>query len=118
MKPTIKPKNPNFSWVLLDRVLFYYEHLITRAHGRRDALIIDLSKLDGKEEKGQCGYSSMFASGRRKKLDAWLRQLEPGKGQVPVEEEREAWEEICRILAEIEEGQLRMMENNSVKAEI
>jgi len=103
------PKNPNFPWVLLDRILFYYENLITRAHGRRDAFVIDLSELESGGEKGRRGYSSRFSSARRKQLGKWLTALQPEKTSPPVEHERQAWEEICRILAEIEEGEMRMI---------
>jgi len=104
------PKNPNFPWVLLDRILFYYENLITRAHGRRDVFVIDLSELEGEGDKGHRGYSSWFSSRRRKQLSKWLTQLEPEKGQPSAADERQAWEEICRVLTEIEEGEMRMME--------
>lgn len=104
------PKNPNFPWVLLDRILFYFEHLITRAHGRRDAFVIDMAELE-KGEKGRRGYSSRFSSSRRKTLSKWLAQLEPGKVQAAEEDERQAWEEISRIMAEVEEGELRMLES-------
>lgn len=103
------PKNPNFPWVLLDRILFYYENLITRAHGRRDAFVIDMSELE-KGEKGRRGYSSRFSSRRRKMLGKWLGQLGPEKAQASAEDEGQAWEEICRILTEVEEGEMRMME--------
>jgi hypothetical protein len=103
------PKNPNFPWVLLDRILFYYENLITRAHGRRDAFVIDMAELE-KGETGRRGYSSRFSSSRQKKLGKWLGQLGPKKTQASADDESQAWEEICRILAELEEGEMRMME--------
>lgn len=104
------PKNPNFPWVLLDRVLFCYENLITRTHGRRDAFVIDLSDLGSGGGKRQRGYSSAFTAVRRKKLGKWLASLKPGKAQVSAEEEGFAWEEIHQILAELEEGKMRMLE--------
>ncbi len=97
------PKNPNFPWVLLDRVLFYYEHLITRAHGRRDAFVIDLSELEGGEGKGHRGYSSRFSSSRRKKLGKWLSALQPGKQSPLAEDESQAWQEIALILKSLED---------------
>lgn len=104
------PKNPNFPWVLLDRVLFYYENLITRTHGQRDAFVIDLSDLGGGAGDRQRGYSSGFSTGRRKKLGKWLAGLKPGRPQPSAEDERDAWEEIHQILAELEEGKTRMLE--------
>lgn len=100
------PKNPNFPWVLLDRVLFYYQNLITRAHGRRDAFVIDLSVLERSGEKGHSGYSSRFSSARRKSLGKWLSALQPDKVAPSAEDESQAWEEICLILKEVEEGDL------------
>ncbi len=111
------PKNPNFPWVLLDRALFYYENLITRTHGRRDAFVIDLSALADGGGKRQRGYSSGFQSGRRKKLAKWLAGLEPGKTPPTAEEESAAWQEIQQILAEIEEGELRMLAPTDAEAE-
>ena len=105
------PKNPNFPWVLLDRILLYYENLITRAHGRRDAFVIDLSELECEGGKSRRGYSSRFSSSRRKQLGKWLSALQPEKAAPSAEDERQAWEEICRILAEVEEGEMRMIKS-------
>ena len=43
-------------------------------------------------------------------LGKWLGQLGPEKAQASAEDEGQAWEEICRILTEVEEGEMRMME--------
>lgn len=98
------PENPNFPWVLLDRALFYYEHLITRAHGRRDEFVIDLSELEVGGEKGHSGFSSRFSSSRRKKLGKWLSALQAGKASPSAEDESQAWKEISVILEEVEDG--------------
>lgn len=53
-------KNPQFLYVLLDRVLIYYAHMVNRPHGRRDQ--IDMFSEKNKSRKG---YSSHFTSDQR-----------------------------------------------------
>lgn len=72
------PKNPNFPWILLDGVLTRYRRILARAHGRRDAEL-----LDG----GETGFTRDFSPARRALLGKWFsscltgspnRALEPG----------------------------------------
>lgn len=98
------PKNPNFPWVLLDRILFHFEHLVTRSHGRRDTLVVDFSKL----KKSGSGYASRFSRDRRRTLQKWFVQVgEKGRDEVP---EGEVFDVIRDALREIEEGELRFVE--------
>lgn len=41
-------KNLQFLYVMLDRALIYYSHIINRPHGKRDAITGDLPQDDGK----------------------------------------------------------------------
>ncbi len=54
-------KNIQFLYILIDRVLIYYSHIINRSHGRRD-----LQELSQKEESEKKGYSTGFSSQERK----------------------------------------------------
>lgn len=53
-------KNLQFLYILMDRALIYYSHIINRPHGRRDM-------TDGKEKKTRLkkGFSTEFTSGQR-----------------------------------------------------
>jgi len=52
-------KNPQFLYILMDRALIYYSHIINRPHGRRD-----LSDPSGKTEDKK-GYSTGFTTSQR-----------------------------------------------------
>lgn len=71
------PRNPNFPWVLLDRALFHFEKLVTRAHGRRDAFMVDFAEL-AKEGK-RAGRSSQLNPEDRRVLLRWFQAITAGK---------------------------------------
>ncbi|MCP5539144.1 MAG: GTPase/DUF3482 domain-containing protein [Akkermansiaceae bacterium] len=100
------PKNPNFPWVLLDRALFHFEHLVTRAHGRRDRFVIDFNQLRARGEKH--GYASRLTADRRRALQNWFGRL-ADRGREDSED-AEAFETLRTVLREIEEGELRVLE--------
>jgi len=50
-------KNPQFLYILLDRVLIYYAHMVSRPHGRRDQVDMFFEKNTSRK-----GYSSHFSS--------------------------------------------------------
>ncbi len=92
------PKNPNFPWVLLDRAFYHFEHLITRAHGRRDAFVIDFTKLT--EDDGErAGRSSRLPAKRRESLAKWFRALTAGRRK---EDTSQVFNAIQATLEEIE----------------
>ncbi len=95
------PSNLNFPWILLDRILFHYHHLIVRAHGRRDDFVIDFSHL-GEGEK-RLGYAVKFSSERRRVLQTWLAAQAKGKS---VDEDSKVFGELEETLNEIEEQEL------------
>ncbi|MCP3944665.1 MAG: GTPase/DUF3482 domain-containing protein [Desulfobacteraceae bacterium] len=45
-------ENPQFLYVLLDRALIYYAHIINRSHGRRDMGDPGINKMDFSSKKG------------------------------------------------------------------
>ncbi len=53
-------KNLQFLYVLLDRALIYYSHIINRPHGKRDMADADPAQGDGK-----LGYTSGFSASQR-----------------------------------------------------
>ena len=55
-------KNMQFLYILLDRALIYYSHMIKRPHGRRDTRTVQA----GRDDKGaKLGFSTSMAPGRR-----------------------------------------------------
>ncbi|MEQ1842120.1 MAG: DUF3482 domain-containing protein, partial [Verrucomicrobiales bacterium] len=93
------PKNPNFPWVILDRALFHFEQIVTRAHGRRDAFVVDFATL-GREGQ-RIGRSSQFRGEERRVLQKWFLALTEGRGQPDT---GPSYEIVNRVLEEIESG--------------
>ncbi|MDA3791266.1 MAG: GTPase/DUF3482 domain-containing protein [Desulfobacula sp.] len=54
-------KNIQLLYILIDRVLIYYSHIINRPHGRRD-----LQELSQKKESDKKGYSTGFSTNQKK----------------------------------------------------
>lgn len=103
------PKNPNFPWVLLDRALYHFEHLVTRSHGRRDQFVIDFSGIaKASGEGGKQGYASRLEHTERRALGKWFDAL----GKSPTGDEAsdaQVFETLRAVLARIEEGALRVL---------
>ncbi len=71
------PKNENFPWILLDRLLVTYRGVMNRAHGRRDQVALDTESE---------GYVKHMSSDHRRTLNKWLTscaQGEPDRGMEP-----------------------------------
>ncbi len=84
------PRNPNFPWVLLDGALVRYQHILRRAHGRRD---------EQRLQADSSGLTRDFPADRRSLLAKWFgsclknspnRALEPEVFQALVETLQEA----------------------------
>lgn len=101
------PRNPNFPWVLLDRVLYHFEHLVTRAHGRRDRFVIDFADLARAGEGGRQGYTSRFENAERRALGKWFELL--AKSPDEAVNDAEVFEALRGILGRIEDGELRVL---------
>lgn len=93
------PKNPNFPWVLLDRALYHFEKLVSRAHGRRDAFVVDFAEL-AKEGK-RIGRSSRLNADDRRILQKWFQTAAAGK---KAGESAEAFRIVHSMAEEIERG--------------
>jgi len=74
------PRNANFPWVILDRALFHFEKLVTRAHGRRDTFVVDFAELAA--EGKRVGRSSRLEAPERRVLQRWFQQLTSGRKQA------------------------------------
>jgi len=53
-------KNLQFLYILIDRALIYYSHIIHRPHGKRE-----ITKVSGKTDSGKLGYSTGFSLSQR-----------------------------------------------------
>jgi hypothetical protein len=87
------PKNPNFPWVLLDGVLTRYRRMLDRAHGRRDAEVL---------EGGETGFTRDFPSERRALLGKWFGSCLKGTPNRALEPE--VFEALMETLEEVEEA--------------
>src|SRR5690606_30501900 len=98
------PNNLNFPWILLDRILFHYHHLIVRAHGRRDDFVIDFSQLGEAQGEKRVGYTVKFSNERRRVLQTWLTAQTKGK---TTEDDGPIFEQLEETLKEIEDQDLQ-----------
>lgn len=107
------PKNPNFPWVLLDRALYHFEHLVTRAHGRRDRFVIDFADLTKAGEGSRQGYASRIGADERKVFGRWFDALSRGRAEAIGD--REVFSALVQVLGRIETGELRVRSNGSLE---
>ena len=85
------PKNENFPWILLDRMLQHYHVMVSRSHGRRDKEVI---------EGEETGWVKRFPRERRMKLQKWF--VKCGK-KGEMEFSSEIYELVKESLVEVEE---------------
>lgn len=95
------PRSPNFPWILLDRALYHFEHIIGRAHGRRDVFVIDFAKLATERER--MGRSAKMSGSERRALYKWFNDLTNGK---TVSETGKVFDAIRKVLDQIEQETL------------
>lgn len=84
------PKNPNFPWVLLDGLLIRYRSMLARAHGRRDAEV-----LEGQGD----GVSRTLPRERRDPLAKWFASCLKGTPNRALEPE--VFEALVTTLEEL-----------------
>ncbi|MFK7909332.1 MAG: DUF3482 domain-containing protein [Akkermansiaceae bacterium] len=87
------PRNQNFPWILLDRLLVAYMEIQNRAHGRRDHETIQASSKNG-------GLVRHMDAENRRVLTKWL--LSCGRGEPDRGMEPEAYQTLLDVLEEIE----------------
>lgn len=73
-------KNMQFLYILLDRALIYYSHIISRPHGRRDS-----TDRPGEAKGKKIGYSTAFTKGQRTVCAAFFKAV---TGQSFVKEKK------------------------------
>lgn len=84
-------RNPQFPFVLIDRLLLYHQSVINWAHARRDQeSLVEV----GREQKS--GYTARWTNDQRKTCLAFLKSLEKNKPEVQDKTQREC-EQMLRI---------------------
>jgi len=73
-------KNLQFLYILIDRALIYYSHIINHPHGRRD-----LSSRPGSAEMKKKGYSTDFTAGQRNVCANFFKAV---TGRLFIKEEK------------------------------
>lgn len=74
------PKNENFAWILLDSVLCHYREIVSRAHGRRDELLLSHQQMEG-------GIVQTIKGEERKTLQKWFGSCIKGRPDRGLEPE-------------------------------
>ncbi len=86
------PKNDNFAWILLDSVLGHYREIISRAHGKREELILNHEALEG-------GIVQSIRGEDRRVLQKWFVSCAKGKPDRGLEPE--VFGALSRVLADL-----------------
>ena len=79
-------KNIQFLYVLLDRSLIYYSHIINWAHGRRD---YDTGRDGFTKDNTKVGYTSQWDSDNQKICHAFFRELTKNNGNSDTDIEQQ-----------------------------
>lgn len=87
-------KNIQFMYILLDRLLIYYSHVINWAHGRREETPRQQDKSS--TEESPAGLSASFSNETRKKLNALFTAIRKKKDTI-TETEKSIQEIICLL---------------------
>ncbi|MDP0491486.1 MAG: GTPase/DUF3482 domain-containing protein [Verrucomicrobiota bacterium JB023] len=88
------PKNENFPWILLDAVLGHYQAIISRAHGKREELVLDHDKMNA-------GVVQKLSGDDRRTLQKWFLSCQKGRPDRAME--REVFAIMSRILSSLED---------------
>ncbi|WP_457554276.1 DUF3482 domain-containing protein [Desulfobacula sp.] len=81
-------KNLQFLYILMDRALIYYSHIINHPHGRRDSL--DLSQKTDSRKKG---YSTGFTAGQRNVCATFFKSV-TGRSFIKEKDVMSKFEEL------------------------
>lgn len=86
------PKNDNFAWILLDSVLGHYKEIVSRAHGKRDELVLNHEGIEG-------GIVQEIRGEDRRVMQKWFSSCCKGKPDRAIEPE--VFSALSRVLAEL-----------------
>ena len=89
--------NVQFMYVIMDRILIFYSHIINWAHGRRDYRQKD-SPLD---ESGRIGFTSQWDSRTRRRCQAFFNSLRSGNEEKKIRARRGLKRSFKEILLDI-----------------
>ncbi|MBK1834462.1 GTPase/DUF3482 domain-containing protein [Roseibacillus ishigakijimensis] len=88
------PKNENFAWILLDSVLGHYREIVSRAHGKREELVLDHKAMEG-------GIVQTIKGEDRRILQKWFASC--AKGKVDRGLEPEVFTALNRVLSDFDQ---------------
>ena len=88
-------KNIQFLYILLDRSLIYYSHIINWAHGRRDF------DADRDKDPMRIGYTTQWDSGTRSTCAAFFREAVTGEGSRGTDAEQQLKKILIKQLQQI-----------------
>ena len=88
-----------FLYVLLDRALLFYAHVINWAHGRRER-VAGLREAGG-EENQPSGYSSRLSAGEKEVFNRFFKAVSSGKRGATPPDEAEMTQAIYGVLERI-----------------
>jgi len=90
------PKNENFPWILLDRLLATFLQIQSRAHGRRDNEVVQKSISPQENER----LLDLLTREQRNLLGKWFASCAKGEPDRGVEPQ--VFETLLKILADVE----------------
>ncbi|MDW7774246.1 MAG: GTPase/DUF3482 domain-containing protein [Desulfobulbaceae bacterium] len=79
-------RNIQFLYILLDRSLIYYSHIINWAHGRRD---YETGGAERDADTARIGYTAHWSSGARNACEAFFKETTGGEGGSGTEAEQQ-----------------------------
>jgi hypothetical protein len=89
-------QNPQFPFVLIDRLLLYYQSVINWAHARRDQPAVFESAHEIKS-----GYTARWSNDRRKVCLKFFKTLEKKKPEAQDEAQRECEQMLTEALQQV-----------------
>jgi hypothetical protein len=97
-------KNIQFLYILLDRSLIYYSHIINWAHGRRDDAA---GRTDRQTDAERIGYTSRWDSAARGVCAKFFREATEGEGGRETGTEQQLKDIIIDQLQKISNSEQR-----------
>lgn len=99
-------KNIQFLYILIDRALIFYSHIVNWAHGRRE--VSNTTHADTAKPSEKAGYTTQWDTSAQKKCSAFFQAIQNGDSVKKEKAERE----LRRLLRE----ELQKMYAGNLKA--